>query len=613
MTRASRSRNLLHNDDLRINVNTDRAIAVVAASLSSQVAWEQQNTGHGVFTYYLLQALYGEAADHEGFVTINSIYEVISRNMSQLVGSDERQKPVLRAHVPGRLVLAAGMTPNLEPPVPEQELRQFEQEAQQMLDNFLQFKMRYDAAEWRDGGYEAACRRLELIHNWFEKRATLPGMVDLQAFRQSRETLNRLRTELGLVETGMRIKEGTLERQIGAGGFGTVWKVIDADGDAVAYKIYHTQEMQDVAKVKRFTNGYEAMTLLSHPNIVKVHRFSTCPVGFTMDFIEGSNLRDLNPLLSLDGPGKMNLLIDIAEAVKHAHNHDVIHRDIKPENIVCLLNQDARQVPYLTDFDLAWFSTRTQTATQHAIGVIAYAAPEQYSAFDAKAANTKTPALDVFSFGQLLYFCFVGKDPDPVGLTRNLQTLQREVQGVGSNEFVRQLGAFYKDATEWSPADRMQDFGEVVKRLVRILEELEQTDTDVQLNEDAFVAELIYQLTRDPREPGEPRFTSRSGNWIVYLTWHTKSWRKQSARALTIEFTPQGRIGLENVSNEQMRKVLNDRVSSRLRHHRPYASLRKGTRGTYQVFVEYGPINLHRSGIEPVAEVIRSTLEALDG
>jgi len=115
--------------------------------------------------------------------------------------------------------------------------------------------------------------------------------------------------------------------------------------------------MLDVAKVKRFTNGYEAMTLLNHPNIVKVHRFSTCPVGFTMDFIEGSNLRDLNPLLSLDGTGKMNLLIDIAEEVKHAHNHDVIHRDIKPENIVCLLNQDARQVPYLTDFDLAWFST----------------------------------------------------------------------------------------------------------------------------------------------------------------------------------------------------------------------------------------------------------------
>ncbi|MGC5053512.1 protein kinase domain-containing protein [Micromonospora sp. DT48] len=604
----------ISNDDLRVNFANERAIAVLAASLSSQVAWEQKNHGHGVFTYHLLQALYGEAADHEGFVTINSIYEVISRNMSQLVSDRERQKPVFRAHVPGRLVLAAGMTPCLAPPVPEATLRQLEQEGQQMLDAFLQFKMQYGSAEWRNSGYELACRRLELIYQWFEKRAALTGMLSLPGFRQSRETLNRYRTELGLVETDMRIKEGVLSRQIGTGGFGTVWQVDDRDsGTSIAYKIYHTQEMQDATKVKRFTNGYQAMTLLSHPNIVKVHRFSSCPVGFTMDYIEGANLRDLEPKFSLDGPAVLVLLIDIAEAVKHAHDHDVIHRDIKPENIVCRLSPEARQVPFLTDFDLAWFSTRTQTATQHAIGVIAYAAPEQYSAFNAKASGAKTPALDVFSFGQLLYFCFTGKDPDPVDLSRNLETLQREVKGIGSNEFVRQIGGLYKDSTEWHPGDRIQSFEEVLNRLRRIQAELENTDTDIRLSEDSFLSELIYQLTRDPREPGDPSFISHSGNWIVHLAWHTKLWRKETTPALVIEFTPQGRIGLENVSNEQMRRVLNERVNNKLRHHKPFANLRKGNRGAYQVFVEFGPVTLSRNGIEPVAGAIRSTLEALDG
>ena len=86
----------INNDDVRISVTTDRAIAVMAACLSSQMAWERQNHGHGVFTYHLLQALYGEAADHEGYVTINSIYEVISRNMGQLSGNDAEQKPVFR-------------------------------------------------------------------------------------------------------------------------------------------------------------------------------------------------------------------------------------------------------------------------------------------------------------------------------------------------------------------------------------------------------------------------------------------------------------------------------------------------------------------------------------
>jgi serine/threonine protein kinase len=308
----------------------------------------------------------------------------------------------------------------------------------------------------------------------------------------------------------------------------------------------------------------------------------------------------------------VKLLVDIAEAVKHAHDHDVIHRDIKPENIVCRLNVDARHIPFLTDFDLAWFSTRTQTATQHALGVIAYAAPEQYSAFDAKASNAKTPALDVFSFGQLLFFCFVGKDPDPVRLPLNLEVLQKAVAGIGSNEFVRQIGSLYKDATEWNPIERIQNFDEVVRRLMRVLDELEQTDTDVILDEDAFLSELIYQLTRDPREPGEPTFTSRSGNWIVYLTWHRKTWRKETVPSLTVEFVPQGRIGLNNVSNEQMRKMLNDRVNTKLRHHKPYATLRKGTHGTYQLFVDCAPIDFHRSGVEPAAEAIRSTLEGLE-
>jgi hypothetical protein len=170
----------------------------------------------------------------------------------------------------------------------------------------------------------------------------------------------------------------------------------------------------------------------------------------------------------------------------------------------------------------------------------------------------------------------------------------------------------YKDATEWNPSGRIQSFEEVMRRLLRILDELEQTNTDVVLDEDAFLSELIYQLTRDPREPGEPSFTSRSGNWIVYMTWHQKTWRKETVPSLTIEFVPQGRIGLNNVSNEQMRKTLNDRVNTKLRHHKPYATLRKGTRGTYQLFVDCAPIDFHRSGVEPVAEAVRSTLEGLE-
>lgn len=93
------------------------------------------------------------------------------------------------------------------------------------------------------------------------------------------------------------MKEGMVARQIGAGGFGSVWKVEGLDeGDSVfAYKVYHPHELHDREKVKRFRNGYDAMGLLAHPQIVRVHRYSDCPTGFVMDYVDGSNLRELQP------------------------------------------------------------------------------------------------------------------------------------------------------------------------------------------------------------------------------------------------------------------------------------------------------------------------------
>lgn len=334
------------NDDIRTAVNVDRGVAVIGAALSSQQAWEEQNFGHGIFTYYLLQGLYGEAADHDGCVTVHSLYEVISRNMGQRGGSREQQKPVFGGHIPGRLVLAAGLTPNLPPPPPEQDYLLIEREAQSFLDQFLRFKMGYDSEGWRREGYDLACRRLESIYEWFERKAVMPGVASRLAFRRCRETLNRYRTELALVESGMVIKEGILERQLGSGGFGSVWQVRDPEtGKSVAYKIYHAQEMDNPEKIQRFATGYEAMTLLKHNSIVKVHRFSTCPIGFVMDYIEGQNIRDLKPHSFLEPDELIDLLIGVANAVVHAHQNSVIHRDIKPENIVCLTAPTAGSTP----------------------------------------------------------------------------------------------------------------------------------------------------------------------------------------------------------------------------------------------------------------------------
>ena len=102
------------------------------------------------------------------------------------------------------------------------------------------------------------------------------------------------------------------------------------------------------------------MELLEHPHIVKVHKYTQCPIGFYMDFVDGPNLRDFVGTVS-EPADTLQILIKIAETLQHAHGRNVIHRDVKPENIVLTFDSESNiWVPYLTDFDLAWFSAATQ-------------------------------------------------------------------------------------------------------------------------------------------------------------------------------------------------------------------------------------------------------------
>lgn len=76
------SRKISNNDITNAIRQTDPSSVIIAACAPDQVALETANLGHGVFTHHLLDSLLGNAADHKGDVTIHSIYEVISREMS---------------------------------------------------------------------------------------------------------------------------------------------------------------------------------------------------------------------------------------------------------------------------------------------------------------------------------------------------------------------------------------------------------------------------------------------------------------------------------------------------------------------------------------------------
>lgn len=604
----------LRSEDINSAMRPARSVAVMAACMEDQVAWEERNVGHGIFTHYLLQGLLGDAADHQGDLTANNLYDVISRNMASHESKrDDKQMPVFGGRVSGRLVIGSGLTPTLPPPLPEDDFKEIEREAIALLDEYNDFKAEFNDATWRATGSEECGRRLEAIDRWFASKERIPGLSKRLAFRQSMETLLRYRIDLGTMGTGTIIPEGELEERIGAGGFGTVWKVVDrATNKRVAFKLYHPHEMGDIEKAKRFENGYNAMRLLKHPQIVAVQRYSRCPTGFVMDHIDGSNLRSLEPHSFMEPPQLIRMLIEVAETIHHAHQNGVVHRDIKPENIVCQALADGTFRPYLTDFDLAWFNTKTQRATKTAMGVVYYAAPEQFFNFDPKVALAKTPALDVFSYGQLLYYCFTGHDPDPVRLDVNRDSLEKAAVKCGlDNSSANTLCELYKKATVWDQSERTADFGGILSRLRTIENDLLYTDDKRKVSETELLAEVISRLTRRPISEGANSFVSSTGSWEVSFEWSDRRANGRYQPLLKLHFIPQGRIGLENVPNRKMRKTLNERLKRALTAH-PTATLVAGKHGTYEVFVEIFPCDLNFDSAKIVTNVVSDSLSALD-
>src|SRR5690606_21131912 len=131
----------------------------------------------------------------------------------------------------------------------------------------------------------------------------------------------------------------------------------------------------DEELVRRFRREAQSAASLSHTNIVSIY-----DVGkdgeteyIVMEYIEGQNRKDIiRNYAPLSTEQTIELGIQIAEAIRHAHEHHIIHRDIKPHNI--LVTEDGRIK--VTDFGIARaVSAATMTHTGDIVGSVHYLSP----------------------------------------------------------------------------------------------------------------------------------------------------------------------------------------------------------------------------------------------
>ena len=186
----------------------------------------------------------------------------------------------------------------------------------------------------------------------------------------------------------------------------TVYKARDRRLDrVVALKLMHPHLADSPDFVARFRREARAAARLSNPGVVAVYdQGSIDGVAYlVMEFVDGTNLRDLLEAGPVSVKEALGLTAQILRPLAAAHRAGLVHRDIKPENV--LLPADG-SVAKVADFGLARAVTEvTQTTTGNVLGTVAYLAPELMTT------GSSTPRADVYSVGIILFELLTGHQP----------------------------------------------------------------------------------------------------------------------------------------------------------------------------------------------------------
>jgi serine/threonine protein kinase len=221
--------------------------------------------------------------------------------------------------------------------------------------------------------------------------------------------------QLGRALEGQQLDHVLLEKFVGGGGMGAVFRGWDTNlHRTVAVKVLSLRQAGDVESQRRFQTEARSAARLDHPNIARAHY-----VGedrglryIVFEFIDGTNVRDMvydsGPMSVGDA---LNVALQIAGALIHSWEREVVHRDIKPSNILIANDGLAKLVDMgLARLEYLEQAEHDETATGVTLGTFDYISPEQ-----ARSPRDADIRSDIYSLGCTLFFMLTGRPPFPEG------------------------------------------------------------------------------------------------------------------------------------------------------------------------------------------------------
>jgi len=240
----------------------------------------------------------------------------------------------------------------------------------------------------------------------------------LEQMREARELLRRYDTETRTAGaeaaamppdlSGRKTEHFLIERRIGRGGMGEVYRALDTSLDRpVAVKLISPGVASTPRLVDRFVREARVQAQIDHPHIAHIYHVGRYEdrLYFAMEYLPGGSLEDrLQKEGRLDPEEAINIIVEVADILDSTRKRGIVHRDLKPSNIMFTADGKIK----LTDFGIAKPTGEDEgdlTDSGAMVGTPHYISPE------AAAGGEVTWHSDMYSLGCTLYRMLLGRTP----------------------------------------------------------------------------------------------------------------------------------------------------------------------------------------------------------